>query len=337
MKIFYLAILILVKIILPHNCIGQPYSGTIFIDPDIITSSDPTTIQSTTYTGQGMRTVFDRRTASWVNINAYLFDIIWNDGLTSEAQVNPEFGSVGAATIEAEKYASIIGQLPTCLREDVDALWIHLGTEPFGGGNNSILIHTGQSALYEGQGILEETLVHEASHSSLDFAHASSLGWVAAQNLDSTFISTYALDNPTREDIAESFLTWLAVRQCNSRISELDSNLISQAIPNRIIYFDNQNFNMYPVCITSVSIDEIANNDFTIYPNPSFENITINSNHSKEIQFVEIYSSDGKLVLKNAFKNINSAININNLTSGIYLIVLINKEGLRFTNRLIKN
>ena len=174
----------LLLLILSANCLAQPYLGTIFIDEDIITSSDPSIIQSTTYTGRGTRTVFDRRIANFVTINAYLFDVIWNDGLTSEAQVNPEFGSVAAATVEAEKYAWVIGQLPTVLRVDVDAIWIHKGTEPFGGGNNSILIHTGQSTVYEGQGILEETLVHEASHTSLDAAHASSTGWIAAQNLE---------------------------------------------------------------------------------------------------------------------------------------------------------
>jgi len=47
---------------------------------------------------------------------------VWDDGITCEAQINPEFGAVENATIEAEKYALVVGQLPTCLREDVDAL-----------------------------------------------------------------------------------------------------------------------------------------------------------------------------------------------------------------------
>jgi len=255
----------LLFLILSSNCLAQqPYLGTIFIDPDIITSSDPSVIQSTTYTGQGTRTVFDRRTASFVTINAYLFDVIWEDGLTSEAQVNPEFGSVAAATIEAEKYAWLIGQLPYCLRVDVDAIWIHQGTEPFGGGNNSILIHTGQSTVYEGQGILEETLVHEACHTSLDAAHASAAGWIAAQNLDSTFISTYAFDNPTSEDIAESFLTWVAIRHRANRISQQDYDTIIQAIPNRIIYFDNQTFDMYPIVCDTITAANFVYNDLSL-------------------------------------------------------------------------
>ena len=69
--------------------------------------------------------------------------------------------------------------------------------QPFGGGNNNLLIHTGQGAQYEASGILEETFVHEAAHTSLDAVHASSAGWIAAQQADPNFISTYARDNAT--------------------------------------------------------------------------------------------------------------------------------------------
>jgi len=48
-----------------------------------------------------------------------------------------------------------------------------MGVQPFGGGNNSIPIHTGQTEIYEGDGILEETLVHGSSHTSLDASHAA--------------------------------------------------------------------------------------------------------------------------------------------------------------------
>jgi len=43
----------------------------------------------------------------WVRINAYLFDVIWDDGIQLQAQINPEFGSVNAATIEAEKMVAL--------------------------------------------------------------------------------------------------------------------------------------------------------------------------------------------------------------------------------------
>lgn len=191
--------------------------------------------------------MFDRRVNNWVYLNAFLFDATFDDGLAIEIQVNPEFGDTASALAQASKYAPVIGRLPSCLRADVETVWIHLGDFPFGGGNNNILIHIGQADQYEADGILEETLVHEASHTSLDADHAASAGWLAAQSADEEFISTYARDNPTREDIAESFLLYLAVRHRSDRISQSLAETISQTMPNRLSYFDNQPLDLYPL------------------------------------------------------------------------------------------
>ena len=225
-----------------------PYEGTIFIDADIITTTDPSTFVDAIYTGQGMRTMFDRRVNDWITVNAFLFNTTFDDGLSCEIQVNPEFGSSDSAFIEAEIYGLEIGRLPTCLRNDVETVWIHRGNKPFGGGNNNLLIYTDWSEEnYESQGILEETLVHEASHTSLDSYHAEAEDWLNAQSIDCNFISDYARDNPIREDISESYLPYLAIRYRADRISPSLKQTIENTMPNRINYFDNQNFNMYPI------------------------------------------------------------------------------------------
>ena len=41
--------------------VDPPYGGTVWIDPDIITPSDPTALVSVTDTGRGERTMFDQR------------------------------------------------------------------------------------------------------------------------------------------------------------------------------------------------------------------------------------------------------------------------------------
>jgi hypothetical protein len=226
---------------------APPFSGTIFIDPDIITASDPTTFLSLTPAGQGVRTMFDRRAAAFIQVQAYLFNVTFSDGLATEVQVNPEFGSVEAARVQAEKYSVVIGRIPRALRVSVATVWIHQGVQPFGGGNNNLLIHVGQGDLYIADGILEETFVHEASHTSLDAAHAASPGWLSAQAKDVNFISTYARDNPTREDVAESFLPYLAVRFRPSRITQALATTIQQTIPNRLAYFDSLGLVMLPI------------------------------------------------------------------------------------------
>ena len=143
-----------------------PFGGTIFIDPNIITSSDPTTFENLSLAGHGYRTMFDRRVNGWITVDAYLFSANFDDGLTAEIQVNPEFGGSEVASVEAEKYAEVIGRLPTALRKDVETVWIHKGTQLFGGGNNNLLIHIGQAELYTADGILEETFVHGISRTA---------------------------------------------------------------------------------------------------------------------------------------------------------------------------
>ena len=229
------------------NIYNPQFGGTIFIDPDIITEEDPTTFVSLSYAGTGSRLMYDRR-SGWITSEPFLFPSEYDDGLSIEIQVNPEFGSWENAQIYALKYAEVIGRLTTQLRKDVQTSWIHKGDEPFGGGNNNLLIHTDWSEKnYEDQGILEETLVHEAAHTSLDSYHAESGGWLDAQIADCEFISEYARDNPIREDIAESYLPYLAVTYRSDRISPGLKKTIENAIPNRIKYFDSQNFNMYPI------------------------------------------------------------------------------------------
>jgi hypothetical protein len=180
-----------------------PFVGTSFISPDIITASDPTALESVVANGQGSRTMFDRRVDAYVVVNARLFNATFEDGLTAEVQVNPEFDAEQAFD-HAFKYAVEIGRLPYVLRIDVHAVWIHDGVNPFGGADNALLIHVGQGVLYENDGVLNEILMHEASHTSLDDEHAAAPGWIAAQDSDPAFISEYARDNPDREDVAET-------------------------------------------------------------------------------------------------------------------------------------
>lgn len=226
--------------------VEPPFHGTIFISPDIITASDPTSFIGLTYQGKDQRQMFDRRVDDWVTLEAFLFDAEFNDGLSIEVQVNPEFTTVENAEEYAVKYAISIGQLPTALRVGVETVWIHQGTELFGGGNNNILIHTGQAVIYETDGILEETLVHEAAHSSLDQVHANASGWLTAQQNDPTVISRYARDNPIREDIAESVLVYLAVDFRSHRLPDALQETIRQSIPHRLNYFRSLSLSLHP-------------------------------------------------------------------------------------------
>jgi len=225
---------------------SPPLLGTIAMDPDIITPEDPTTLSCVSYAGRGVRDAYDRRVGGWIRMEAYLFDAAFDDGSSVQIQVNPEFRSEVAALALAEAYGRILGQLPAVLRSGVRRVFVHRGRLPFAGGHDFVLIHTDQGEEYERDGILEETLVHEASHTSLDPLCAGAQGWRAAQKADGEYISTYARDFPSREDVAESFLPYLAIRYRRDRISSELAALIVSTIPHRIDYFDGRCFDVHP-------------------------------------------------------------------------------------------
>ena len=120
---FFIVLLILWTAFAPPA--DPPFGGTIFIDPDIMTAEDPSTLQTVVYSGQEMRTMFARRAHNWVQRNAYIVDTAFSDGLTIEVQVNPEFGSPDEARAQAVRWAEEVGRLPRSLRTNVQTMRIH--------------------------------------------------------------------------------------------------------------------------------------------------------------------------------------------------------------------
>ena len=55
---------------------------------------------------------------------------------------------------------------------------------------------------------------------------------------DGKFISRYAKDHPTREDVAESSTSWYATRIRPERQPAKDVRTTEATIPNRLNYFD---------------------------------------------------------------------------------------------------
>ena len=113
-------------------------------------------------------------------------------------------------------------------------------------GQKNFLIHQEQGDSYIREGTLAEAFLHEGGHTSLDDRTKNDPAWIAAQEKDPGFISTYARDNPQREDIAESFPMWFAARYRKERISTVDYENIVQIMPNRLAYFDAKKYDLGP-------------------------------------------------------------------------------------------
>lgn len=232
---------------------APPYSGTAFIASDLITQADPTKFVGIVDRGLQSRNVFDRRIGDYVIMDVFVYDTLYLDGHEIEFQVNPEFGDIDASRQQVDSYAPVIGRLPNALRRGLGIVWIHAGDNPFGGtpfdgSNPALLIHTGALAQsYINQGVLEEILVHEATHAVLDVPVRDRQDWLDAQTSDNEFISTYARDNPQSEDVAESFLPYLAVCCGQGRVPASVVNTTSATIPARLRVFDSLLLDLDPL------------------------------------------------------------------------------------------
>ena len=229
-----------------------PYGGSTHITPRIIEPSDPTSLRSVTYVGRADRSVFDRRVGSHETVNVFLFAAEYA-GRVVDFEVNPEFGSRDAARIEVDRYAAPLGRLPAVLLSKLRDFEIH-GGDGAAGGNSSIrhiLIHTVPGQQYIREGVLEEVLIHEGVHAGLDDAHGEASRWREAQGDDGVFISEYARDYPRREDLAESFGPWFALRYLPDRLTAEERWAIATTMPNRLAYFDEQEFDMSPYTLAT--------------------------------------------------------------------------------------
>ncbi len=83
---------------------------------------------------------------------------------------------------------------------------------------------------------------------------------------------------------------------------------------------------------SSMGIDEQMNSNFTIYPNPTADWLSIKTKN--EIRKITIFDMTGKLVYKN--NQIKERIDIRSLDKGVYIIHIEDLRGKTYSNKLIK-
>ncbi len=207
-------------------------AGTVF---DIITTSDPSALVCIESIGQAQRQIWDKRVDGEPVVEAHLFIARYLDGAEIEIAVNPEFDAVTAASL-AERFAFPLGQLPTSLRAGIGRFSIHGGFESFHAGTGQIVVYVDMADQRASYAHLEESLFHEAVHASWDEDHRLSEGWVAAQTADGGFLTGYGMENPDREDLAETALFAFAILHYPDRFPPVDTADTERAVPNRIAY-----------------------------------------------------------------------------------------------------
>ena len=218
------------------HCTGSPTSQgecSLWINPNVITASDPSWLRSVEYVGRGERELWGFISYGWVARNAYLFDVQYGarQGVT-EFQLHPEYGSREAAQEQVDVYAPMLGRLPLVLLSNVREVEVQIASAdptPAGAYERLGIIHinTYQAETTVLEGFMEEILLHEGAHASLDGDHARSPNWRAAQDADGRFLNSYARDYPEREDIAETTWAYFVTHYRPDRIGARNVETIS--------------------------------------------------------------------------------------------------------------
>lgn len=201
---------------------------------DIIKTSDPSTFNCLSYEGRTIRQMWDKRLDNEFDLEVFLFHAHFTDSPPIDIIVNPEFDTVEAAESEARRYTTGLGQLPLVLRHGIRQFGIHGGEPTYSAGTGKIFVYADRTTVRIEQNHLEESLLHESVHASLDAIYARSPEWQAAQEQDGAFVTRYGRDHPQGEDLAETTLFAYGFLHHPDRIPPVDSQDIRRAIPARL-------------------------------------------------------------------------------------------------------
>jgi hypothetical protein len=87
-------------------------------------------------------------------------------------------------------------------------------------------------------------------------------------------------------------------------------------------------------CSVPLAINGIMANELTVSPNPTSDELYLNSD--SDISFVEVYSLTSEKILEVHDVSSGQPINISNLEEGIYFLAIYSFDGVTRTVKIIK-
>ena len=170
--------------------------------------------------------------------SVYVYEAQYTDRQTINVMVDQGFSRSRADQL-ATLYARRVGQLPARSALDEFAVLVCCGDNTGYAERRQNRIAIFHRDLIVTFGVLGPFMLHEYAHLAYDAAAYSSAKWRAAVAADDRFITKYARDFPYREDVAESYVAWIAARCSADRLMPVEVEFIKSAIPARLAYFDD--------------------------------------------------------------------------------------------------
>jgi len=150
------------------------------------------------------------------------------------------------------------------------------------------------------------------------------------KSLGSTGPTTFAPNQKFEFDLAYTY----ARATTGNNLTSLA--LLRQLVPDVHSFYNNQNYP--PMLSTSIDENIIAQNSnkINIFPNPANESINVSLTGNSNLNIIEIFDIQGKLVISIKPENNSANINIENLTNGLYFVKVYTPEYIE-TKKFIKN
>ena len=214
-----------------------PFGGTVYTEADILTDQDPSLLRGFSFVRMETSTQWDNRVNDDITTEFYRFAASYPGGQSVAFLVNGEYVDQAQARYAGRNYAFVLGQMPAILRKPVRKVVVHETGGDWSASPGEITIQDGFYEDEAADGALEESMIHETVHTSIDPIWEDTDAWKNAQRADGAFISTYGRDNPDSEDLAESFTLYLGLALNPERMPAELVATMQAVMPARLAFF----------------------------------------------------------------------------------------------------
>ena len=236
-----------------------------WLPSSFITQEDPTTFKKLIFKKEKNITTSNSERRGDLKKNktklfrGFIFEAEYEDNITVEIFVEYEKDKKDFEKAEKEAliFSRMFGQMPHFLKIYTDRIYVHktdkganlwwvmYNKREFHLKSTPCRKYFNQKVRYSRCAVI---MAHELSHILQQLTGVISPSkWGTARKLDKKkYCSKYAKTN-SKEDFAESVICWIASRHKSNRITQFDVKKINYFIPNRLKFFDEMNFNMYPM------------------------------------------------------------------------------------------
>ena len=150
--------------------------------------------------------------------------------------------------------------------------------------------------------------------------------------LNKYFFADYCENRIGYADSTTGTITYTPYFSGNNNFSSFGEDI------NGELYLSNGS-TIYKIVDTSTaSTTSFENAGFKLYPNPAKNNFTITNENGITVSKVEFYDVSGKLITSiDEYFSETISVDISNLSSGIYIVILRANNGISYNSRLIVN